>query len=62
MAGVLLLDGRLQRREGAGASAQVLVRSGLHVGGAVRFGGVQLAQQVGQAGVGNQRSVPAIRA
>ena len=52
VAGVLLLDGRLQRREGAGASAQVFVRYGLHVGGAVRFGGVELAQQVGQAGIG----------
>lgn len=54
VAGVLLLDGRLQRREGAGVAAQVFVRYGLHVGGAVRFGGVELAQQVGQAGIGEE--------
>src|SRR5574344_2814315 len=46
VAGVGLFDGRLQRRKGAGASAQVFMRYGLHVGGAALFGSGQLLNQV----------------
>ena len=55
VAGVVLGNGGLQRGEGAaGAAVQVFLWYGLDVGGTAGVGGLQLAQQVRQAVVGEQ--------
>lgn len=51
---VLLFDGGLQQGKGAAVFAQVFMGHGLHLGGAARLGGVELFQQVAQAGVREQ--------
>lgn len=51
---VAFLDGGLQRGEGGALPAQVFMRHGLYLGGAVGCRGVQLVQQVAQAGIGEE--------
>jgi len=51
---LVLLDGGLQCAELRALRAQVFVGRGLHMGAAAGFGGIQLFQQVAQAGVGEQ--------
>ena len=54
LADVPLFDGRLQQGKVRALFAQVFLGGGLHLGGAVGCGRLQLGEQVAQAGVGEQ--------